>query len=321
MIAALLVVAGTFVATVPWGGHLIAWLQSQGIAKQIRVDGPRGHEVKRGTPTMGGILFLVPVLLFGGMLALREPRLWAPIVATLLFGALGAVDDLRGLRDVSGYGWLARGKFPWQVGLGLVSAVALYLAGAPRTVEIPLLGRSLNLGLGYIPAATFVIVSMVNAVNFNDGLDGLAGGTASLAFAAFGLIALAAPAMNLPVALFSAVFVGAILAFLWYNIHPARVFMGDVGALALGAGLASAALLTEDWLLLPLVGAIFVAEALSVVLQVGYYKLSKGRRIFRMAPLHCHFELLGWSETHIVLRSWALGAVLALAGVLLAALR
>lgn len=321
MIAALLVVAGTFMATVPWGGHLVSWLQSRGIGKQIRVDGPPGHEVKRGTPTMGGILFLLPVLLIGAVLAVRAPRLWAPLAVTAGFAVFGAVDDLRGIRDRQGYGWLARAKFPWQVGLGLAAGVALYLAGASRSVQVPFMGSALNLGLGYIPAAAFVIVSMANAVNFNDGLDGLAGGTTALAFSAYGLIALAGTAFDLPLALLCAVFVGALLAFLWYNVHPARIIMGDVGSMGLGAGLAAVALMTEHWLLLPLVGAVFVAEALSVVMQVGYFKATKGRRIFRMAPLHCHFEMIGWPETRIVLHSWVLGALLALAGVLLAVQR
>lgn len=321
MIAALLVVAGTFMATVPWGGHLVSWLQSRGVGKQIRADGPPGHETKRGTPTMGGILFLAPVLFIGVALAVRAPQLWAPVAVTALFAAFGAVDDLRGIRDRQGYGWLARAKLPWQIGLGLAGAAALYLAGAPRSVMVPFVGSALSLGLGYIPAAAFVIVSTANAVNFNDGLDGLAGGTTALAFAAYGLIALAGPALNLPLALLCAVFVGALLAFLWYNVHPARMIMGDVGSMGLGAGLAAVALTTEHWLLLPLIGAVFVAEVVSVIMQVSYFKATKGRRIFRMAPLHCHFEMLGWPETRIVLNSWVLGAALALAGVLLAVQR
>lgn len=321
MIAALLVVTGTFVATVPWGGHLVSWLRSRGIGKQIRRDGPSGHEVKRGTPTMGGILFLVPVLLLGGVLALREPRLWGPLGVTAVFALFGAVDDLRGLRDAEGYGWLARYKFPWQVGLGLLGGVMLYLAGAPRSAAVPFVGLTIDLGLGYIPAAALVIVSAANGVNFNDGLDGLAGGTTALAFAAYGLIALASPQLDLPLSLLAAVYVGAILAFLWYNVHPAHLFMGDLGSMGLGAGLASVALMTEHWLLLPLIGAVFVAEVASVIMQVGYYKATKGRRILRMAPLHCHFEMLGWPKTRIVVNSWLLGALLALAGVLLAVMR
>ena len=319
MTGALALAIATFVATVPWGRGLILWLQGHGIGKQIRVDGPQSHEVKRGTPTMGGILFLGPVLIFGSILAWRTPRLWGPLAVTLMFAVLGAVDDVRGLKDRQGVGWLARWKFPWQVLLGLAGAALLYLAGAPRVVAVPFTRSTIGLGLGYIPVAAFVIVATANAVNFNDGLDGLAGGTTAAAFAAFGIIALTSHQPDPELALLCGVFVGGILAFLWYNVHPARLFMGDLGALALGAGLASVALLSGQWLLLPLVGALFVLEVVSVILQVGYFKITHGRRIFRMAPLHCHFEMCGWPETHIVLRAWIVAIVLGLLGVALAA--
>ena len=321
MIAVLLLGVGTFLVTVPWGAGLVAWLQRQGIGKQIRVDGPQGHEMKRGTPTMGGILFLVPVLLIGAVLAIRTPRLWAPLAVTLAFAGLGAVDDVRGLRDVQGVGWLARYKLPWQFVLGLAGAIALYVAGAPRSVNVPFLRWSLALGWAYVPIAAVVIVATANAVNFTDGLDGQAAGTSALAFAAYGVIAGMSPRADMALAALCTVFVGALLAFLWYNVHPAHMFMGDTGALALGAGLAAVALLTEDWLLLPLIGAIFVAEVLSVIAQVGYFKLTRGRRILRMAPLHHHFELGGWAETQVTLRFWILAMVLAMAGLAIALAR
>jgi phospho-N-acetylmuramoyl-pentapeptide-transferase len=321
MIGALLLVVGTFLVTAPWGDRFIALLQRLGVGKQIRVDGPTSHEVKRGTPTMGGILFLAPVLIVGGALAVGRPRLWAPIAVTAVFAALGAVDDIRGLRDVKGVGWLARFKFPWQVLLSLVSAVVLYYAGAPRWVSLPFVQSPFYIGLGFIPLAAFVILCTVNAVNFTDGLDGLAGGTTAMAFAAYGLITLTAMGADTSVALLCAVFVGGILAFLWFNTYPARVFMGDIGSLGLGAGLASVALMTEHWVLLPLVGAIFVAEVVSVVLQIAYFKYTHGRRLFRMAPLHHHLELTGWAETQITFRFWLVGAALAMAGVALAVMR
>lgn len=321
MISALLMVAGTFVATVPWGQHLIALLRGEGVGKQIRADGPQSHEVKRGTPTMGGILIVVPVLLIGGLVAVREIRLWVPIAVTLVFAGLGAVDDVRGLRDEEGVGWLARYKLPWQLALATPAALALYVAGAPQTVRIPVLGASVALGPYYVPMAALIIAGMANAVNFTDGLDGQAGATAALAFAAYGLIALSTAIYDVGLALLCAVFVGAILAFLWYNVHPARMFMGDTGALALGAGLAAVALLTEYWLLLPVIGVVFVAELFSVVLQVAYFKLTHGQRIFRMTPLHHHFELQGWPETQITLRFCIAAAVAAMLGVVLAAVR
>ncbi len=318
MIAALLLASGTFLATVPWGEYLISWLQGHGFGKQIRADGPSGHETKRGTPTMGGILILVPVLLIGGVMARNAARLWAPLAVTAIFAALGAVDDVRGLKDRAGVGWLARFKFPWQVALALVGAWLLYRSGAPTTAIIPVLGRTIDLGAAYVPVAAFVIVSTVNAVNLHDGLDGMAGGTVAMSFVAFALIALGAGPRNVDLALLCAVFIGAIMAFLWYNVHPARVFMGDLGALGLGAGLASVALLTGYWLLLPVVGLVLVLEVVADILQVAYFKLTRGRRIFRMAPLHCHFELCGWPETRIVLRAWILTAVTVALGVVLA---
>ncbi len=321
MIAVLFLAAGTFLVTVPWGGPLISWLEAHGVGKQIRVDGPPGHEAKRGTPTMGGALILAPLLILGGLVSLRDTRIWSVLAATMLFGALGGVDDLRGLSDEKGVGWLARYKLPWQAALGLLAALGLYWAGAPREMYLPLLHSTLNLGLWFIPIGAFIIVAMANGVNFNDGLDGLAGGTSALAFAAYAAILLMSLEADVPLALLCAVFVGAILAFLWYNVHPARVIMGDLGALALGAGLASVALLSGQWLVLPLVGGVYTLEVLSVVLQVGYFKLTHGRRIFRMSPLHCHFEVCGMPETRIVLRTWILAGVLATLGLALAVAR
>ena len=321
MIAALLVAAGAFVATVPWGQHLISWLQSHGVGKHIRIDGPQGHQVKRGTPTMGGILILASVLVFGGLLALNTPRLWAPIAVTFLFALLGAYDDIQGLRDRAGVGWLARWKLPWQFALALAGAAGLYMAGAPRVVSIPLLHASVYVGVAFIPLAAVVIVAMANAVNFTDGLDGQAAGTSALAYIGFALIVLTAEVVDLPLALLCAVYVGATLAFLWHNVHPARMFMGDTGSMALGAGLAAVALMTDQWLLLPVVGAVFVAEVLSVIVQVLYFKATHGRRFFRMAPLHHHLELCGWQETQVSLRFSIVTAVLAMLGVALASIR
>lgn len=322
MIGVLLTALGTFLVTVPWGERLIAYLQLQGAAKQIRADGPQTHEVKRGTPTMGGVLIVAPVLLIGVLLALRTPRLWAPLAVTLAFAGLGTVDDLRGLRDVQGVGWLARYKLPWQLALGFLGALALYAAGAPRSVYVPLLNRSVFVGLGYIPIAAVAIAAMANAVNFTDGLDGQASGTAVTAFAAYAVIALVAlPSAQTNLAALCAAFVGGLLAFLWYNAHPARVFMGDIGSQALGAGLAAVALCTDQWLLLPLIGGVFTAELLSDVLQVGYFKWTHGRRLLRMAPLHHHFELGGWPETQVAIRFWIISAVLALLGLALAVMR
>ena len=168
----------------------------------------------------------------------------------------------------------------------------------------------------YIPIAAFIIVSMSNAVNLTDGLDGLAGSIAAVAFAAYGVIAFLQGQIWLVAFVYTVV--GAIFAFLWFNAHPAELFMGDTGSLALGATLAVVALMTGQWLLLPVVGLVFVAENLSVVLQVGYFKLTGGKRLFKMAPLHHHFELLGWSETHVTQRFWLIGILSAMLGIALA---
>jgi phospho-N-acetylmuramoyl-pentapeptide-transferase len=323
MSAALVLLVAAFLATAPWGGPLVQALLRHGVGKNIRYDGPASHQTKAGTATMGGLLFLVPTLLGGAALALWvDATLWVVVGAMLVYGALGAYDDLQGLRDRQGVGWLARFKFIWQWALAGLVGVALYLAPESRTLRFPATELTIYLGGWIVPIAAFFVVAFGNGVNFADGLDGLAGGTSLLAFGAFGALALASGQLGL--GLFCALLVGALLAFLWHNAHPASMFMGDVGSQALGAGLAVVAVLSGQWLLLPLIGLVFVAEALSVMVQVGYFKWTKrrdgeGRRIFKMAPLHHHLEMLGWKETRITMRFWIVGAVAALLGLLLRA--
>jgi phospho-N-acetylmuramoyl-pentapeptide-transferase len=242
------------------------------------------------------------------------------LLAVVAFGLLGAFDDLRGLRDRSGVGWLARHKFFWQWVLALGIAAVLHLARQTHPLRIPIADVSVELKAWSIPLQALLLVFMSNAVNLTDGLDGLAGGSAASAYAALGV--LAATTGQRGVSLFSFGTVGALAAFLWYNVHPARVFMGDVGSQALGAGLAVVAGLAGHWLLLPLIGLVFVVESLSVMLQVSYFKYTRrkygeGRRILRMSPLHYHFELNGWSETQIVSRFWIVAGAAAALGVAL----
>lgn len=323
MSAALALLVAAFLATAPWGGPLVRALLRHGVGKNIRYDGPTSHQTKAGTATMGGLLFLVPTLLGGAALALWvDATLWVAVGAMLVYGALGAYDDLQGLRDRQGVGWLARFKFLWQWALAGLVGLALYLTPESRLLRLPATAQTIDLGWAIVPIAAFFVVAFGNGVNFADGLDGLAGGTSLVAFAAYAALALAAGQRGL--GLFCALLVGALLAFLWHNAHPASMFMGDVGSQALGAGLAVVAVLSGQWLLLPLIGFVFVAEALSVMLQVGYFKWTKrrtgeGRRIFRMAPLHHHLEMLGWKETRITMRFWIVGAVVALLGLLLRA--
>lgn len=314
----------SFLLAVFWGGPLIKALKKYRVGKQIRVDGPSSHQVKMGTPTMGGLMTLIPVLVITAALNLPNLRgldligrsILLPMGVMLGFGILGAIDDLAGVRGTKGTGLLARYKFLWQILLALLAAVGLYFGLEARSVAIPTIPYKIDLGLWYLPIAVFIIVASSNAVNITDGLDGLAGGTVAIAFTAYGIIAYLQGQAYLVNFCFTVV--GATLAFLWYNAHPAMLFMGDTGSLALGATLGAVALMTGQWLLLPIVGIVFVAETLSDILQVAYFKLTKGKRIFKMAPIHHHFELKGWSEVQVTLRFWFIAMLAAMLGVALA---
>lgn len=314
----------SFLLAVFWGGPLIKSLKKYRIGKQIRVDGPSSHMVKMGTPTMGGLMTIIPVLVITAVLNLPNLRgldligrsILLPMGVMLAYGILGAIDDLAGVRGTRGTGLLARYKFLWQVLIAIVVAIGLHFGLGLRSVAIPTIPYKIDIGLWYLPIAVFIIVGSTNAVNLTDGLDGLAGGTVAIAFTAYGIIAYLQGQVYLVNFCFTVV--GATLAFLWYNTHPAMLFMGDTGSLALGATLGTVALMTGQWLLLPVVGIIFVAEALSDILQVLYFKATKGKRIFKMAPIHHHFELKGWSEVQVTLRFWFIAMLAAMLGVALA---
>ena len=317
----------SFLLAVVWGAPLIRFLKSKGIGKQIRIEGPSSHQVKTGTPTMGGLLILIPVLIITVALNLANlvgrtfigQSILVPMAALVAFGVLGAIDDLTGLQNGNhGTGLMARFKMLWQVLFATLTALALHFGLDLRSVAIPTVAEKIDIGLWYIPIAVFIIVGTSNAVNLTDGLDGLAGSIAALSFVAYGIIAYLQGQIYLLTFCFT--LVGAIMAFLWYNAYPAELFMGDTGSLTLGATLGVVALMTGQWLLLPLVGFIFVAEALSVMLQVAYFQLSGGKRLFKMAPLHHHFELVGWSETHVTQRFWLIGIMSAMLGIALALL-
>jgi phospho-N-acetylmuramoyl-pentapeptide-transferase len=238
-----------------------------------------------------------------------------PLGVLVLFAILGAIDDWQGLRGHGGEGMRARTKFFFQTLIALVAAIGLYNYLDVPHMYWPGVKGEIGLGIWYIPIAVFWIVGMSNAVNFTDGLDGLAGLISATAFATYGGIALLQGQTFL--ARFSFTLVGAIFGFLWYNVHPAQLFMGDTGSLALGATLAVIALMTGQWILLPIVAIIPVSIVLSVIIQTSYFKYTRrrygeGRRIFKMAPLHHHFELLGWSETQIVQRFWLISLLAAM---------
>jgi phospho-N-acetylmuramoyl-pentapeptide-transferase len=339
----------SFFLAVIWGRPLINLLRRLRIGKQIRLDGPSSHKAKVGTPTMGGLMILVPVFVitvvlnFANFLSgfsagraflayfgfehgsmLIGKSILVPLGVMVGFGLLGAFDDLAGVRGRhQGIGLLARYKFAGQVFVALVTALGLHFALDLRSVAVPTVAPKIDIGVWYVPVAMFIIIGTSNAVNLTDGLDGLAGSTAALAFAAYGIIAFLQG--QYPLLAFCFTTVGALMAFLWYNAYPADLFMGDTGSLALGATLAVVALLSGQWLLLPIIGFIFVAEVGSVVLQVAYFQLTKrrygqGRRLFKMSPLHHHFELLGWSETQVTQRFWLVGILAAMLGIALALL-
>ena len=315
----------SFMMTVIWGSPLLRMLRHFRIGKLIRVDEPGHHNVKMGTPTMGGVLFILPALLLTGLLnaavliglEVTGRSVLVPLIVLVGYALLGAWDDWEGIRGKRrGEGLRARTKFLAQVVLAVGTAFVLkYLLGSPE-MRLPGTQGDIELGLWYIPIAAFIIVSESNAINFTDGLDGLAGLISATAFAAFGGIALMQDQPYL--ARFCFTVVGALFGFLWFNVHPAELFMGDTGSLALGATLAVVALMTGHWPLLLVIAVIPLSEALSVVIQVTYFKLTKGKRFFKMTPIHLHFELLGWSETQVVQRFWLIGLLAAMVGIGLA---
>lgn len=312
-----------FILSVIWGGPLLRVLKHFKLGKIIRVEGPESHITKMGTPTMGGIVIigtvaLITILLNAAQilgLNLLGRSVLLPLSVMLAYGLLGAVDDWEGIRGPRrGLGMRARTKFILQVILAVITAFILKNTLNVPDMLWPGLNMEINLGVWYIPLATFIIVAMSNAVNFTDGLDGLAGLICATAFAAYGAVAIMQG--NTFVARFCFTLVGALFGFLWFNVHPAMMIMGDTGSLSLGAVLGVIALMTGQWILLPVIAIIPVSEAVSVVLQIVYFRLTKGKRLFKMAPLHHHFELLGWSETQIVQRFWLirlLGAILGMA--------
>ncbi|MHB8079275.1 MAG: phospho-N-acetylmuramoyl-pentapeptide-transferase [Candidatus Krumholzibacteriia bacterium] len=314
-----------------FGGWVIRRLQTLQIGERIREDGPATHQAKAGTPTMGGVLILtaivVPTLLWAD---LTNRYVLLALLATVWMGLLGFIDDYLKVVKKRPKGMIGRVKLAGQVGFGIVLSLLL-LAGngsdpLVTSTTVPFLKSALpNLGLLYVPLIILVVAGTSNAVNLTDGLDGLAIGLCALAFGAFAGLSyvsgnrIFAGYLNIPylpgageLTIYCLAVVGAALGFLWFNAHPARVFMGDTGSLALGGALGTVAILVKRELLLPLIGGIFVLEALSVMAQVASFRWRGGRRIFRMAPIHHHFELLGWSETQVVVRFWIVGILLLL---------
>ncbi len=352
MAASLFLGGLAFLFAVVWGAPLIRLLRVKRIGKQIRIEGPQTHMVKAGTPTMGGLMIVVPVVVISGVVTLINliverdagrpianlgQQILAPVGTMVAFAILGAIDDWENVRGkrVKGEGMSARAKMLFQVLIATVVALVLHFGPSDlRSIAIPGILQKIDIGLLWIPIAVFWIVGFSNAVNFTDGLDGLAGIISATAFLAYAVIAYLQSFAGVRVGVqpqvsslvpFSLIVVGATLAFLWFNAHPAQLFMGDTGSLGLGAALAVVALMTGQWLLLPVIALVPVVETLAVILQIGYFKYTRrkygeGRRLFKMAPLHNHFELKGWSETQIVQRFWLIGIWAAMIGIALALL-
>ncbi|HEY4945379.1 MAG TPA: phospho-N-acetylmuramoyl-pentapeptide-transferase [Candidatus Limnocylindrales bacterium] len=312
LIQAILLAFAVVVILMPGYIRLVRWA---GFAKRIRIEGPETHQVKGGTPTAGGVLLIAVVGSLALVFDLVDASTFAPLAALGLVGALGFADDW--LNASTGDGIRARQKLLWQTAVAVFAAWQIQRTYDIVAVGVPFVGAVPIAPWLYIVFAAFAIVAMSNGVNLTDGLDGLAGGTLVFAFVSFLIIALLNSPAQPNLAILCSLIIGGLLGFLWFNVHPAQIFMGDAGSLSLGATLAVVSLITGQILILPLIGIIFVVEVLSDVIQIGYFKISHGRRIFRMAPLHHHYELGGWPETKITLRFWIVAALAGLMGVTL----
>jgi len=326
VIYALFVGGSAFLLALILGAFIVPALRERKIGKVISSEGPTTHHVKEGTPTMGGLIIygtvaIVTVLtnifeLRDGSLIFERRSILLPLFVVIFTMAIGFWDDLGTLTSIAGRRALSwRLKFFLIAGLSAIVAYTLYYQLDVRSVNVPWAGQ-FDMGPIYLLIAFVTVFATTSAVSITDGLDGLLGGTAAIAFVAYAVIGFNQEQEFL--ATFSFTVVGALLGFLWYNAHPAQVFMGDTGALPLGASLATVALMTGHWLLLPIIGIVFVANAASTVLQIAYFQTTGGRRLFRMTPLHHHFELLGWSEPQVVLRMWLFAFAGAMVGVALA---
>jgi phospho-N-acetylmuramoyl-pentapeptide-transferase len=313
------------------GPGVIARLAKLKGGQPIRKDGPQSHFSKAGTPTMGGALILLAIVLSTLLWAdLRNRYVWVLLLVLVAFGAIGWLDDWIKIVRRDPNGLKSRHKYALQSLFGLVAAIALYLTAdvpAATTFYLPLLKNvAVPLGIGFVALAYFWIVGFSNAVNLTDGLDGLAIMPTVLVASALGIFAYASgnavfsQYLQIPaipgageITIFCAAIAGAGLGFLWFNTYPAMVFMGDIGALALGAALGTIAIIVRQELVLVIMGGIFVIETLSVMIQVASFKLT-GKRVFRMAPIHHHFELKGWPEPRVIVRFWIISVMLVLVG-------
>ncbi len=309
------------------GPAYIRFLQRKQLGQSIRDDGPKSHLAKKGTPTMGGGLILIaiilPTLLWSD---LTNKNVWIAMIVTLLFGVIGYIDDYKKISRKNSKGLTGKQKLASQIIVAVIAAYFIYLMrDTPPVLKFPFFKDwSFYLGPLFIPFAAFVIVGSSNAVNLTDGLDGLAVGPTITTSATFLILAYCAGHVKIAeylqipyisgageLAVFCGSVAAACLGFLWFNTYPAQIFMGDIGSLALGAALAVVAVITKNELLLALCGGVFVVEALSVMAQVASFKMT-GKRVLKMAPIHHHFELKGWAEPKVIVRFWIISILLAL---------
>lgn len=316
MFRALVIGVIAFAISTMIGRPVVQYLRHRKIGKAISADGPAAHNIKAGTPTMGGIIIFTTVLVVTAPFNLQERlSILLPFFMIAITGVIGILDDRGTLEGRAQKGLSWRFKFGALAVLGTVTGLVLWRLLDIHGVAIPYRGFH-DIGIWIIPVSIVVVVGTTIGVAVTDGLDMLSAITTATAFAAYGVIAAFQGQPFLGAFCFTVV--GAVMGFLWFNAYPARVFMGDTGALPLGSALAVVALMTQQWLVLPLIGIIFLVNAASDAIQVGYYKLSKGRRIFRMAPLHHHFEAQGMHETQVTMRFWLVGMAGAMIGVGLA---
>jgi len=304
----------SLIGTVLFGPIVIPILNKLRLGQYVRWDGPAGHFKKAGTPTMGGIIFILPLILVTVAFAGESVQALTAATVTLGYGTIGFVDDFIKIVLKRPLGLKARYKLSGQIILALILAgFAVFYLNRGTVVNIPVINIQLDFGLLYFPFVLLVLVGSTNAVNLTDGLDGLAAGITL--FVAMGYIFISLVVGKPDLAIFSAALAGACLGFLVFNFHPAKVFMGDTGSLALGAAVASLAVLTGTELILPIIGGVYVIETLSVIIQVASFRLT-GKRVFLMSPLHHHFELAGWEEEKVVISFWMVAALFSILGII-----
>ncbi|MGM8211837.1 phospho-N-acetylmuramoyl-pentapeptide-transferase [Virgibacillus sp. W0430] len=313
-------IAIAFLITVLLSPIFIPFLRRLKFGQSIREEGPQSHLKKTGTPTMGGLMIVFSVVLTTVIIVNKfavypiSYKFWLLLFVIISYGLLGFLDDFIKIIKKRNLGLTSKQKMIGQVVIALIFYFTLRSNGFPTYVEIPGTAIQLELGWGYALLIIFMLVGASNAVNLTDGLDGLLAGTATIAFGAFALLASHAFVDNEVSTIFSLAIVGALLGFLVFNAHPAKVFMGDTGSLALGAAIAAVAILTKMEFILVIIGGVFVLETLSVIIQVISFKTT-GKRVFKMSPLHHHYELLGWSEWRVVTTFWLIGLIFAVLGV------